>query len=96
MKGAEKLLTKIMEMPEFIQLRKCQLGLSSIHRDQCGSRYVMQWICRLNNAIKNNQLVTMRQLLWQADDLLVRIPEVLAKANELPQENYQLTLFDTA
>lgn len=95
-KGAEKLLTKIMDMPEFIQLRKCQLGLSSAHRSECGSQYVMQWVSRLNEAIKNNQLVTMRNLIRQADEMLARIPGVLAKANELPQETYQLSFFDSA
>lgn len=36
----------------------------------------------------------MRLHFWQADEMYARIGEVLAKANALPQENYQLSLFD--
>lgn len=40
--GAGKILTKIEQMPDYIKLRECQLGLSPQLRSQCGSQYVMQ------------------------------------------------------
>lgn len=90
------ILTKIEQMPDYIGLRECQLGLSPQMRSQCGSQYVMQWVDRLRYAIQKDKLVIMRLHLWQADEMYARISEVLAKANTLPQESYQLTLFDTA
>ncbi len=94
--GVRKFLTKIEQMPDFIQLRECQLGLSPQSRSQCGSQYVMQWVDRLRYAIENDKLVIMRLHLWQAEEIYARISEVWAKANTLPQETFQLSLFDTA
>lgn len=94
--GADKILTKIEQMPDYIGLCECQLGLSPQMRSQCGSQYIMQWVDRLRYAIEKDKLVIMRLHLRQADEIYARISEVLAKANTMPQENYQLSLFDTA
>lgn len=40
--GAGNILTKIEQMPDYIKLRKCHLGLSPKLQSECGSQYVMQ------------------------------------------------------
>ena len=93
---ATDIMTKIKEMPELNKLKVIYLRLSPVQRSQSGCQYVMNWVSRLKSAIEHDELVVMRIHIWQAEYMNEKMCEALTKAEAMPHEPYQLSLFDIA
>ena len=95
-KSGEELQTKINKSDTYREFTSAVSLLSPEQRKLSEFQRINLLVKRLNTALENNKLVDVRGVLRWEDEFFEILPLALTKAKDMPPQEFQLSMFDSA
>lgn len=95
-KSGEELQTKINKSDTYREFTSAVSLLSPEQRKLSEFQRIILLVKRLNTALENNKLVDVRGVLRWEDEFFENLPLALTKAKDMPPQEFQLSMFDSA
>lgn len=92
----EELQTKINESDTYREFTSALTLLSPEQRKLSEFQRIILLTKRLNTALEKNKLVDVRGVLRWQDEFFENLPLALSKAKDMPIQEFQLSMFDSA